>query len=202
MKKQFTIVTVLCSIILAGISVTCPAQRQTEKLDRGVIALKSGTSVLVKWRIFGNEYFNAGYNVYRGITKLNTTPLTGPGYYIDPDGIYDSTYTVTAVINGIEQPPSKPAPVWDHNYIDVPLQIPPGVRTPDGVTCTYSANDCSVGDLDGDGQYEIILKWDPSNSKDNSQSGYTGNVYLDAYKLDGTRLWRIDLGINIRAGAH
>src|SRR5574342_208829 len=63
-------------------------------------------------------------------------------------------------------------------------------------------NDCSVGDLDGDGEYEIIVKWDPSNSKDNSQSGYTGNVYLDAYKLDGTRLWRIDLGRNIRAGAH
>jgi rhamnogalacturonan endolyase len=73
---------------------------------------------------------------------------------------------------------------------------------PDGSSCTYSANDASVGDLDGDGQYELVLKWDPSNSKDNSQSGYTGDVFLDAYKLDGTRLWRIDLGKNIRAGAH
>ncbi len=70
------------------------------------------------------------------------------------------------------------------------------------VSYTYNANDCSVGDLDGDGEYEIVLKWDPSNSKDNSQSGYTGNVFLDAYKLDGTFMWRIDLGINIRAGAH
>jgi rhamnogalacturonan endolyase len=70
------------------------------------------------------------------------------------------------------------------------------------VAYTYSANDASVGDLDGDGQYEIVLKWDPSNSKDNSQSGYTGDVYVDAYKLNGTRLWRIDLGRNIRAGAH
>ena len=74
--------------------------------------------------------------------------------------------------------------------------------TPTGEVYTYSANDCSVGDLDGDGQYEIIVKWDPSNSKDNAQSGYTGNVYLDAYKMDGTQLWRIDLGRNIRAGAH
>ena len=67
---------------------------------------------------------------------------------------------------------------------------------------TYSANDASVGDLDGDGQYEIILKWDPSNSKDNSQDGYTGDVLIDAYKLDGTMMWRINLGKNIRAGAH
>ncbi len=73
---------------------------------------------------------------------------------------------------------------------------------PAGVSYTYSADDCSVGDLDGDGEYEIVLKWDPSNPHDNSQSGYTGNVYLDAYKLNGTHLWRIDLGRNIRAGTH
>jgi rhamnogalacturonan endolyase len=67
---------------------------------------------------------------------------------------------------------------------------------------SYLPNDCSVGDLDGDGEYEIVLKWDPTNAKDNSQSGFTGNVYLDAYKLNGTQLWRIDLGKNIPAGAH
>ena len=60
----------------------------------------------------------------------------------------------------------------------------------------------SVGDVDGDGEYEIILKWDPNNSKDNSQSGKTGRVYLDCYEMDGTQLWRIDMGVNIRAGAH
>jgi rhamnogalacturonan endolyase len=92
--------------------------------------------------------------------------------------------------------------VWSQPYLQIPLQVPAGVTTPDGYTCSYSPNDCSVGDLDGDGQYEIVVKWDPDNSKDNSQSGYTGNVYLDAYKLNGTFLWRIDLGINIRAGAH
>jgi rhamnogalacturonan endolyase len=87
-------------------------------------------------------------------------------------------------------------------YLDVPIQPPSGGTTPDGVAYTYSANDAGVGDVDGDGQYEIVLKWDPSNAKDNSQSGYTGNVYVDAYRLNGTRLWRIDLGRNIRAGAH
>ncbi|MEO0055108.1 MAG: hypothetical protein RLZZ50_1055, partial [Verrucomicrobiota bacterium] len=87
-------------------------------------------------------------------------------------------------------------------YLNIPLQIPAGGTTPDGVAYTYAANDAAPADLDGDGEYEIVLKWDPSNGKDNSQAGYTGNVYLDAYKLDGTRLWRIDLGRNIRAGAH
>ena len=69
--------------------------------------------------------------------------------------------------------------------------------TPTGSGCTYSPNDCSVGDVDGDGMYEIFMKWDPSNSKDNSQKGKTGNVFIDCYRLDGTRLWRIDLGKNI-----
>lgn len=82
------------------------------------------------------------------------------------------------------------------------LSVPAGGTTPDGVAYTYSANDASAGDLDGDGEYELIVKWDPSNSKDNSQSGYTGEVFIDAYKLNGTRLWRISLGKNIRAGAH
>ena len=84
----------------------------------------------------------------------------------------------------------------------MPITPPAGGTTPDGVAYTYAANDASVGDLDGDGQLEIVLKWDPTNAKDNSQSGYTGNVYVDGIELNGTRMWRIDLGRNIRAGAH
>ena len=84
----------------------------------------------------------------------------------------------------------------------MPLQRPAGGTTPAGESYTYSPGDASVGDLDGDGDYEIVLKWDPSNQRDNSQDGYTGNVFIDAYELNGTRLWRIDLGRNIRAGAH
>src|SRR5690606_30827700 len=85
---------------------------------------------------------------------------------------------------------------------DIPLKKPADGVTPTGEAYTYSANDLSVGDVDGDGQYEYIVKWDPSNSKDVSQRGYTGNTYLDAYEFDGTLLWRLDLGVNIRAGAH
>src|SRR5688572_9115154 len=94
------------------------------------------------------------------------------------------------------------ARVWETPYLSIPLQKPADGVSPVGEAYSYRANDASAGDLDGDGEYEIVLKWDPSNSRDNSQSGYTGNVLIDAYKLDGTRLWRIDLGRNIRAGAH
>src|SRR5690606_31855235 len=97
---------------------------------------------------------------------------------------------------------TKEVSVWSQEYLDIPIDKPEGGTTPDGVVFNYSPNDISVGDLDGDGEYEIILKWDPSNAKDNSHSGYTGNVYIDAYKIDGSFLWRIDLGKNIRAGAH
>jgi len=201
MKKRLIILVGLFGLILVWLSDAVNAQRQMEKLDRGVVAYKTGDPVLISWRIFGNEYYGVSYNVYRGSTKLNSSPITGPSYYVDNDNIYDSTYTVTAIVNGVEQPSSSPAPVWDQNYIDIPLQRPADGTNPSG-SYSYSPNDASVGDLDGDGQYEIVLKWDPSNSKDNSYSGYTGNVILDGYELDGTHMWRIDLGINIRAGAH
>jgi rhamnogalacturonan endolyase len=89
-----------------------------------------------------------------------------------------------------------------YGYINIPLNIPPDGVTPSGQHYSYHANDASVGDVDGDGEYEIILKWDPSNAHDNAHDGYTGNVYMDCYKLNGEQLWRIDLGRNIRAGAH
>ena len=178
------------------------AQRQIEELDRGLMAIKTGNGVYLSWRVLGHEYLNTSYNLYRETTKLNTEPITGASCFQDPDGTTDVEYSVAAIIDGIEQPKSDPVMAWGTSYKSIPLQRPTGGTTPDGVSYSYNANDVSVGDLDGDGQYEYILKWDPSNSKDNSQSGYTGRVYLDAYELDGTLLWRIDLGINIRAGAH
>jgi rhamnogalacturonan endolyase len=105
------------------------------------------------------------------------------------------------VVGGVEQAAggsfTLPANAPVQQYLRVPLQRPAA-----GPDYSYSPNDTSVGDVDGDGVYELIVKWDPSNAQDNSNDGVTGNVYLDAYKLDGTQLWRIDLGRNIRAGAH
>ncbi|BFO17084.1 rhamnogalacturonan lyase [Streptomyces sp. KM77-8] len=106
------------------------------------------------------------------------------------------------MVNGTEQGDSPHAIQFRTGYKDVPISAPSGGTTPDGVAYTYEANDASVGDLDGDGALDIILKWQPTNAKDNSQSGYTGNTIVDGVRLDGTRLWRIDLGRNIRSGAH
>ncbi|WP_435303350.1 rhamnogalacturonan lyase [Paenibacillus amylolyticus] len=173
-----------------------------EYLDRGVVAVKTGTGVFVSWRLLGTEGSNVSFNVYRDGTKVNATPITNSTNLQDASGTSSSKYTVRAVVSGTEQAASGVASVWGNNYLSVPLSVPAGGTTPDGVAYTYSANDASAGDLDGDGEYELIVKWDPSNSKDNSQSGYTGEVFIDAYKLNGTRLWRISLGKNIRAGAH
>ncbi|WP_373319570.1 rhamnogalacturonan lyase family protein [Rugosimonospora africana] len=176
--------------------------RQMEKLNRGLISVRSGSGNLVSWRLLGTDPQNVAFNVYRGSTKLNSTPITASTNYLDSGAAAGSAYTVRAVVNGVEQGASESALQFTNGYLDVPIQPPSGGTTPDGVAYTYTANDASVGDLDGDGQYEFVLKWDPTNSKDNSQSGYTGDVYVDAYRLNGTRLWRIDLGRNIRAGAH
>ncbi|ETT53611.1 rhamnogalacturonan lyase [Paenibacillus sp. FSL H7-689] len=193
----------ITSLGLGNTSVTHAAgPRQMEYLDRGVVAVKTGTGVFISWRLLGTEGSNVSFNVYRDGTKVNASPITNSTNLQDASGTSSSKYTVRAVVSGTEQAASAAASVWGNNYLSVPLSVPAGGTTPDGVAYTYSANDASAGDLDGDGEYELIVKWDPSNSKDNSQSGYTGEVFIDAYKLNGTRLWRISLGKNIRAGAH
>jgi hypothetical protein len=176
----------------------------TDHLDRGLISLRAGTGNFLAWRLLQSDPAGVAFNVYRGATRVNKTPLTVTNF-TDAGAPAGASYTVKPVVAGTETATTlaaAPTTALAASYQDVPIQVPAGGTTPDGVAYTYSANDASVGDLDGDGSYEIVLKWDPSNSKDNSQSGYTGDVFVDAYKLNGTRLWRIDLGRNIRAGAH
>ncbi|GFJ88257.1 rhamnogalacturonan lyase [Phytohabitans rumicis] len=181
---------------------TSGSGRQVEDLNRGLVSVRSGSANLVSWRLFGYESASTAFNVYRGGTKVTASPITNSTNYLDSGAAADASYSVRAVVNGVEQGASEASLAFASGYLDVPISAPAGGTTPTGEAYTYVANDASVGDLDGDGQYEIVLKWDPTNAKDNSQSGYTGNVYLDAYRLNGTRLWRIDLGRNIRAGAH
>src|SRR5690606_3434440 len=116
----------------------------------------------VSWRFLGTDPSNVAFNLYRNGTKVNSNPITSSTNYVDSGGTTNSTYTVRTVINGVEGPASSPVSVWGQNYLTVPLMKPPGGTTPDNVSYTYSPNDASVGDLDGDGKYEIVLKWDPS----------------------------------------
>jgi rhamnogalacturonan endolyase len=177
---------------------------QVEKLNRGLVAVRVGQGYYLSWRLLSNEPYATGFNVYRDATKLNSTPITTSTTYTDANAAQNSSYTVRAVIDGVEKEASEKAMIISNTqgsnagYIQINLQRPPkGAQGGE-----YSPGDGSAGDLDGDGIYEIVLKWDPNNQKDNSQSGVTDNVFIDAYTLTGTRLWRIDLGQNIRAGAH
>ncbi|MDT0396529.1 rhamnogalacturonan lyase [Streptomyces edwardsiae] len=209
-RRRFALPAALAAAALAGAGLTAlsdtPAQaataRQVEKLDRGVVSVYNGSGNLVSWRWLGTDPDNVAFNVYRAGTKVNSSPITGTTTYFHSGAPSHADYTVRAVVNGTEQGDSPHAIQFRAGYKDVPISAPSGGTTPDGVAYTYEANDASVGDLDGDGALDIVLKWQPTNAKDNSQSGYTGNTIVDGVKLDGTRLWRIDLGRNIRSGAH
>jgi rhamnogalacturonan endolyase len=192
-----------------------------EKIDRSLVAVRRNTTeVYIGWRLLGTDPSTVGFNLYRSTggadaVKLNNDPITITTDYLDTaaDLAQSNAYFVRPIINGMEQASSNTftlspnAPV--QQYLSVPIQRPQGGtsqqapgNTVGQSSYTYNANDASVGDVDGDGTYEIILKWDPTNSRDNASAGLSANVLIDAYKLDGTRLWRIDLGKNIRAGAH
>ena len=185
-------------------------KRVMEKLDRGTVAVKTNDGVYLSWRLLGTESLtNQAFDIYRDSEKIYTTGEHDATCYTDSKGTADNKYTVVPKGEAIDK--TETVDVWTTNttykgrsvaYKDIAFKVPDGGKTPTDEEYTYTANDMSVGDLDGDGEYEYIVKWDPSNSKDNSVKGYTGNVYLDAYELDGTLLWRIDLGVNIRAGAH
>ncbi len=187
---------------LATDSAEAATARQVEKLDRGVVSVHTDSGNLVSWRWLGTDPNDVSFNVYRAGTKVNATPITGSTNYFHSGAPEQADYTVRAIVGGVEQADSVHAVQFRTGYKDVPISPPAGGTTPDGVAYTYEANDVSVGDLDGDGALEFVLKWYPTNAKDNSQSGYTGNTVVDAVKLDGTRLWRVDLGRNIRSGAH
>ncbi|NLG40041.1 MAG: dockerin, partial [Fibrobacter sp.] len=193
---------VLVAFMLLGFSSSFAATRQMEYLDRGVVAVKVSNGVYLSWRLLASDAPNTEFKIYRSGTLIKTVAGNEGTNFVDVSGAASSKYAVSAVVNGSESAKSKEVDVWADQYKTLTLDRPKQLTMPDGSTCTYAPGDMSVGDLDGDGQYELIVKWDPSNAKDNSQSGYTGNVYIDGYKLDGTKLWRIDLGRNIRAGAH
>ncbi|WP_370551673.1 rhamnogalacturonan lyase [Clavibacter sp. VKM Ac-2873] len=176
--------------------------RQMERLDRAPEATAVPGGVHLSWRMLGTDPDAIAFVVDRDGSRITPSPLTDATDLLDPDGGPDAHYVVSSVLDGVEAPVTGSFGVRTGPYTSVPLDRPADGVTPTGESYGYSANDTSVGDADGDGQYELFVKWDPSDSKDNSQAGYTGPVLLDAYRLDGTRLWRIDLGPNIRAGAH
>lgn len=199
--------------LLALLAGSVHAQQQLEDLDRGVVVMRATTTqAFVGWRLLGDDPAGTAFNVYRSVgggppVKINAAPLSAETHFTDsPDFSGTLTYSVRPVVGGVELPAdgsfSLPAAAPVRSYFEVPLQKPGGGTSPDGTAYTYNANDASIGDLDGDGQLEIVLRWEPTNSWGGGSGGHTGPVLLDAYELDGTRLWRIDLGRNLNASAH
>ncbi len=203
--NKFLMHCALCICMFFLFASTAAAQRQMEKLGRGVVAINQGDGkVFVSWRMFGTDPDSIAFNLYRATatgepTRLNPQPITGATCYEDSgvDLTKDNSYFVRAIINGQEQEPSKSflskiaANAPARPYFSIPLKTPQG----------YTPNDASVGDLDGDGEYEIVLH-QTGRSQDNAYAGFTDEPILQAYKMDGTLMWSINLGKNIREGAH
>ena len=177
------------------------ADMVVEYLDRGICAINTGSGMLVNWRFLANDPDDAVFKLYRDNTLIytSTEKANGATCFLDKGGNSSSVYKVECLTSGGKVFTSDNCPLTANNaFFDIKLDQP--AKGSDGGT--YSPNDMSVGDVDGDGVYELFVKWDPSTSKDNSQKGKTDKVYIDCYRLNGQKLWRIDLGVNIRAGAH
>ena len=211
--KRKLILTALLLVALSAVSQPNYNMQQIsrERLNRGVVAIRNGQQVIVSWRTLTSDTKGQPFDIYRDGEKLNSEPLTTGGtFFIDDKPLTTAaTYEVRGGSTNGRYTLVADAP---DGYLTIPLQKPADGETPDGRRYRYSANDASVGDVDGDGQYEIILKWDPSNAHDNAHDGYTGPTLFDCYQLSNEMvngklsncklLWRIDLGINIRSGAH
>ena len=214
MKKN--VVGKLCAVLIGSSAVVMSqaqpsynlSQIQKEPLNRGLVAIRSDKAhVALSWRYLSSDPINTIFRIYRNGKQIGSVDGKQGTFFIDKNnGGKKSVYQVRPVVDGVETHAKDGlytlpahAPV---GYINIPLEVPLAQKTPSGQDYFYAPNDASIGDVDGDGEYEIILKWDPSNAHDNSHNGYTGNVFFDCYKLNGKRLWRIDLGHNVRAGAH
>lgn len=210
----------LCLIAATAAQVTTTAtaqnatpRSQMERLGRGTVAIHHDGGNFVGWRLLGDEGENVTFDVIRdGQTIARDVYATN---YNDAGGEAGAVYEIVKKTGGEAGETSEPATAWGKEYKTMRLDRPQGgsfhYAENDSTDCyAYYAQEGSVADVDGDGKYELLVKWTPSNAKDNSASGFTGNVYYDCYHIEpGTadepapqRLWRIDLGKNIRAGSH
>ena len=206
MRMRKKILSIAAALCIAGSMVCIPDYSEAnaasgyvvENLDRGISAISTGSGMMVSWRFLADDSDNSIFKLYRNNALIYTSNVGNATCYLDKDGKSTDTYKVETVESATVVSSDTCAMQSGSNYLEVKLDVPKAQTS--GIT--YSPNDCTVGDVDGDGQYELFVKWDPSNSKDNSQKGKTDKVFIDCYKIDGTKLWRIDLGVNIRAGAH
>ena len=174
------------------------AQRNTDHLDRGLVAMKVSGGVFLSWRICAEEYYDVTYNVYRDGTKINEEPLSVSNF-TDKSGNASAQYTVSAIVQGVEQEQCQSVSVWSNSYKEIKL-------THEGIKSTLVPNDACCADIDGDGELEILLKYDNLSEMEQSYpkngpkiGGVDTMEYsiFEALKLDGTRLWWVNCGPNM-----
>lgn len=175
------------------------AQRTMDKLDRGLVAMKVSRGVFLSWRVLDSEYYDVQYNVYRGEQKLNASPLSVSNY-TDSSGTTSSTYTIKTVVNGVESAEAcAPVATLSNSYKEIQL-------THEGIKSTLVPNDACCADVDGDGELEIIMKFDNLSEMEQSYpkngpkiNGVDTKEYtiFECFKMDGTRLWWLNCGPNM-----
>ena len=195
MNKKLLATSALALLVSMGAN----AQRFTDKLDRGLVAVKTTKGVYCSWRIQADEYYDVKYNLYRDGTKVNAEPLDVSNF-TDTSGSESSQYTVKAVLNGVEQQASKAATVFKSNYKEIKIKHDASLKA------TYEPNDACCADVDGDGEVEILMKF---NNKEEAEQLYPKNgptidgvatkeySMLACLKQDGTVLWWVNCGPNM-----
>lgn len=192
------------AFLIAAICLFLPvfSQHKMERLNRGVIAVRQDDGVFISWRLLETDNPGTAFDIYRqtdngALVKLNKQPLTGPTHFTDKTADLSKKNTWSVRVSGSKEGESHansftlPAGSPVQQYISIPLK---GIEG-------YAPNDCSIGDLDGDGDYELVVHMG-GRMMDNSFNGTSSTPILQAYELDGTFMWEINLGINIRDGAH
>ena len=178
-------------------------QRSMEYLDRGVYAIESDNGVFVSWRLLVTEYGeDISFDVYRNGQKVNTEAITDRTNFMDASGKAGDVYTVAKIQGGMMYE-SEEVKATAENYKSIPVQKPAPQPTKDGALAGYTLNDAGAADVDGDGEYEIIVKWYPDNAFDSGAAvAPSSPTIFDVYKMDGTPLWRLNLGLELPSGAH
>ena len=176
------------------------AQQVREDLNRAPVAVPSKSGILVSWRSLLSDTEETSFNVYRD-GKPIIKKLKSRTNFLDTKGTKDSRYTIETTMEGKVVETNNVAP-WTSIYTTINVNRPLPQPAADGSLGYYRPDDMSVGDLDGDGTYELILKWSPTNQRDNGHNGMPSPTIYGAYRMDGTHLWRINLGLNIRSGSH
>ena len=182
---------ILILAVLMIATLTISAQHHTDLLDRGLVAIQTTSGIYCSWRIMGEEYYDVTYNLYRDGVKI--AEQLKVSNFTDAAGTTNSKYTVKAVVRGVEQSASKEATPWAQNYLEI---------TPDhgSLTSTYVPNDACCADVDGDGELEILMKFDNASWAGTSyqKAGFNGEYFIiEVFKLNGKKLWWVDLGPNM-----